>query len=247
MLAVQFEKTGENAQIDLNDYIKPSTVGTFNWDDGSPDPDYPAPTIRVLKSTGAGYNIYYYINNCYETEESEEMMVGNYWANSDGFKASELDIQAIGDGFLYRAATMGESLTVNGQVHDALSITKTVNKANINKVFANSQPTALCLEGNVIPPATIPAGVFDWDEGSPDPEHPAPSIRVLKSTGAGYETYYFINNCYENEEAMDTMEGDHWADSDGFLCTYQKPTHVPALQSFYFRSVNGTGNLTIKK
>ena len=111
LVGVQFNKAGAAAGvIDMNDLITLSstiTPGEYNTDFAG------APEIQVLNAAGTGYNKFYYISDA--TDDNDDPLGFNCWADMEGYQLKDADKLAIGKGFWFKSAVAG-SITVAGEV-----------------------------------------------------------------------------------------------------------------------------------
>ena len=182
-----------------------------------------APQIQVQKTTGAGYDLYYYLNDAY-IEETDSTVKG--WADSTG-NYVDLTIDP-GVAFWFKVVASDTDVTVSGAVEADSSVDVTVPQNKFTLV-ANAYPTAITLNGSQMSSENL-VGV-DFDENLTF-QTTAPQIQVQKATGAGYDLYYYLNDAYI-EETDSTLKG--WADSTG---NYVSST-IPAGAGFWMKGVTG--------
>ena len=111
LVGTQFNKTGDAAgAIDVNDLITLSS----SIIPGEYDSDFVgAPEIQALNAAGTGYNKYYYISDA--TDDDDEPLGFNCWADIDGYQLKDSDKIAIGKGFWLKPSAAG-TITVAGEV-----------------------------------------------------------------------------------------------------------------------------------
>ena len=186
-----------------------------------------APQILVQKTSGAGYDNYYYLNDAY-IEETDSTTKG--WADSDG-NYVDLTIDP-GVAYWFKVVSSDADVTISGAVESGESVDVTVPQSKFTLV-ANAYPVAVTLNGSQMTSENL-AGV-DFDE-SFDFWTTAPQILVQKATGAGYDNYYYLNDAYI-EETDSTQKG--WADSDGNFVS----ATIPVGTGFWMKGV--TGEVTV--
>ena len=186
-----------------------------------------APQIQVQKASGAGYDLYYYLNDAY-IEATDSTTKG--WADSSGNYVN-LTIEP-GVAYWFKVVASDTDVTVSGAVENDDSVDVTVPQSKFTLV-ANAYPIAVTLNGAQMTSTDI-VGV-DFDEAMVF-QTTAPQIQVQKASGAGYDLYYYLNDAYI--EATDSTTSG-WADSSG---NYVSAT-IPVGAGFWMKGV--TGNVTL--
>ncbi len=207
MIGVQFEDVGGGA-ITFDDLI--TMTGVSAYDDGS------ANCAEILVSEGAGYLHYYYITDAWDS--SDKPLGHDAWA-FDGYECTASDLQALGNGFWFKApvAASGAKITVKGQV--LTNATATVSfPANEYAIIANPFPVDTCFAD------VTTTGVTAYEDGDDD------CAEILVSEGAGYLHYYYITDAWDADDKP--LNKDAWG-FDGYECV---GVNVPAGASFWIKS-----------
>ena len=232
MVAAQFESVGADATADLNKVLSMNGVEAVSYDDMFTS----GAEIQVLD--GSSYKYYYYINDA--LDENDNDVEGDVWADADGYVVTEADVLALGDGFWFhvRGSIANASITVAGQVSDATEMTKEiVGDASAKGVFnmiANPYPIATDL-ASVKTTGLVAVGYDDMFATGNE-------IQVLD--GISYKYYYYINDALDEND--NDVEGDVWADGDGYIVS--EADLIPAGQSFWVRGrQNGSMTFSIAK
>ena len=185
-----------------------------------------APQIQVQKAAGAGYDLYYFLNDAY-IEETDSTTKG--WADASG-NYVDLTIDP-GVAFWFKVVAADANVTVSGAVEtDEVEVSVPQNKFTL---VASAFPVALDLNGKSMTPETLVGADFDEDFNF---WTTAPQIQVQKTTGAGYDLYYYLNDAYI-EETDSTTKG--WADASGNFIS----ASVPAGAGFWMKGA--TGDVTL--
>ena len=217
LIGTQFDKAGEaTGAIDMNDLVSLSSEivpGTYDDDFAT------APMIQVLNASGSGYNLYYYISDA--TDSDDTPLGYNCWADTDGYELSEADRLSLGKGFWFKSQVSG-TVTISGEVLGSAS--KVVNFPGAQfYIMANPYPKAVSL-ANVATSGVTP-GLYDDDFAT------APMIQVLNSSATGYNLYYYISDATDSND--DPIGYNCWADTDGYVL---EGTQVDAGASFWIKS-----------
>ena len=183
-----------NDLIKLSDSIEPGT-----YDDGF----VTAPQIQVLAPSGLAYSMYYYISDA--TDDNDDPLGYDCWADSDGYELEADDMLTMGEGFWFKSPVAG-SLSFAGQVKGEASAVQTVPAGRFY-IMSNPFPTAFSL-ANVVTTGLTP-GLYD------DGFLTAPQIQVLAASGLAYSMYYYISDATDDND--DAVGYDCWADSDGYI------------------------------
>ncbi len=207
MIGVQFENVGSGA-IAFDDLI--TMTGVQAYGDGN------ANCAQILVSTASGYDPYYYITDAWDADDKE--LGHDAWAY-DGYECTAADLQALGNGFWFKApvAASGATITVKGQVYAQNSATVSF-PAGEYTIIANPFPVDTCFAD------VTTTGVTAYDDGS------ANCAQILVSTASGYDPYYYITDAWDADDKE--LGYDAWA-YDGYEC---EGTSVPAGASFWIKS-----------
>ena len=181
-----------------------------------------APRLDFLKPTGLGYNSFYYISDAYDGDDE---VTG--WC--DMYGDISYDEIPCGTAFWYIVPESESTYTTAGEVLSDATVTKDVD---VNKfmLIGNPWPIALSLK-NLI--TTLPAGEYDTMESA------APRIDVLKPTGLGYKSFYYISDAYEGDN-----EVTGWADMYGDI---PEEASAVAQEGFWVISPTSNGKITFTK
>ena len=223
MVGVQFNKAGGAVgSIDMNDLIKLSpeiTPGAFETDFVG------APEIQVFN--GTAYDMYYYISDA--TDDSDEPLGYNCWADGDGYQLKEADKLNLGKGFWFRSAQTG-TITVLGEVKAEADAVVSFPANNFD-IIANPFPKAFSF-ANVTTTGITP-GAFETDFVG------APEIQVFN--GTAYDMYYYISDATDAED--NPVGYDCWADGDGYIL---EGNQVERGASFWIKA-NAAGTMGFAK
>ena len=208
IIGAQFEGVGQNATVSFDQLLKPNQVGA--WEDGDDDLGN-APMI--MANVNGAYEYYYYISNA--TDENDDEVGFDCWADSDGYILTDSEIQALGNGFWIRFKQTATTPDMNfaGQVDNGSTVSVTL-KANDNKIVCNPFPTTLNLDNLSFADGITPG---EWADGD-DTLGNAPMIMAF--VNGTYQYYYYISNAVDEDE--NDIGYDCWADSDGFILPTSK-------------------------
>lgn len=190
-----------------------------------------APQILVQKTSGAGYDSYYFLNDAY-IEETDSTTKG--WADSNGNYVNLTIDPCVA--YWFKVVSGDSDVTTSGQVenHGSVDITVPQNKFTL---VGNAYPMAITLNGTQMTSSDIVGVNFDEELNF---QTTAPQILVQKASGAGYDSYYFLNDAYI-EETDSTTTG--WADSNGNYVS----TTIPVGAGFWSKGVTGEVTFTFSK
>ena len=224
LIGVQFNDAASATKgtIDMNDLIKLSsefTPGTYESDFAG------APEIQVLNAAGTGYDMYYYISDA--TDDNDDPLGYNCWADIDGYQLKDADKLSLGKGFWFKASASG-TITIAGEVLSEANIVQQF-PANQFSIMANPFPVDFSL-ANVTTTGITP-GTYDADFVG------ASEIQVLNSSASGYDMYYYISDATDSND--DPVGYNCWADIDGYILS---GTQVGAGAAFWIKG-NAAGSL----
>ena len=224
--AAQFQDV-QSGEVDVSKVVTGLT--SVSYDDNF-DFWTTAPQIQVQKSEGAGYDIYYYLTDGYVDDETYE----EGWCDSAG---TLVDLKlAPGVAFWIKNPNNDASLVVSGAVENGDSIDITVPQNKFTLV-ANAFPMSVTLNGAQMTSSDIVSVSYDDDFNF---WNTAPQIQIQKSTGAGYDIYYYLTDGYVDDETF--REG--WCDSAGTLIT---DASIPVGAGFWMKGVTGDVTLNFAK
>ncbi len=226
MIGVQFNDATDTTKgtIDMNKLIKLSasiTPGTYDSNFVG------APEIQVLSASG-GYEMYYYISDA--TDDNDDPLGYDCWADSDGYELKDADKLVLGKGFWFKSMAAG-SISVAGEVKAEADATVSF-PANAFFIMSNPFPKAFSLAS--VTTTGIAPGTYDANFVG------ASEIQVLKSSG-GYEMYYYISDATDSND--DPVGYNCWADSDGYIL---EGNQVDAGASFWIKG-NAAGTIGFTK
>ena len=226
LIGVQFNDAADATKgaIDMNALIKLSsdfTPGTYDSDFAG------APEIQVLKPSG-GYNKYYYISDA--TDDDDQPLGYNCWADTDGYELKDADKLALGKGFWFHASASG-SIAVAGEVKAEASAVVSF-PANQFAIIANPFPIGFSFAD--VTSTGITPGTYDADFAG------ASEIQVLKAAG-GYNKYYYISDATDDND--NPVGYNCWADTDGYILDGNQ---VEAGESFWIKG-NAAGTMGFTK
>ena len=227
LIGVQFNDAADATKgtIDMNKLIKLSaaiTPGTY--DSNFVD----TPEILVLKASG-GYERYYYISDA--TDDNDDELGYNCWADSDGYELKDADKLTLGKGFWFKSPKVSGSITVAGEVTAEASKVTSFSAGNY-EIIANPFPKAFSFADVTV--TGITPGTYDANFVG------ASEILTLKASG-GYERYYYISDATDSND--DYVNYNCWADSDGYILDGNQ---VEAGESFWIKG-NAAGTMGFSK
>ena len=228
LIGVQFNDTASASKgsVDMNTLIKLSetiTPGTYDADFAG------APELLVLNAAGTGYDKYYYISDA--TDDNDDPLGYDCWADGDGYELEDADKLILGKGFWFKSATAG-SITVSGEV--TASADQLVSfPANTYAIIANPSPVAFSF-ANVTTTGITP-GTYDADFAG------ASEILTLNAAATGYDKFYFISDATDDND--DPVGYNCWSDGDGYIL---EGNQVEAGASFWIKG-NAAGTMGFTK
>jgi len=227
LIGVQFNDAASatKGSIDMNSLIGlSSTIPPGTYDSDFAD----TPEILVVTASG-GYDAYYYISDA--TDENDDPLGYNCWADSDGYELTDAAKLLLGKGFWFKSPKVSGTITTSGEV--CAEAAKVVAfPANMYDIVANPFPTALSF-ANVTMTGITP-GTYDADFAG------ASEILTLTAAG-GYEAYYYISDATDTND--DPVGYNCWADSDGYILDGDQ---VQAGESFWIKG-NAAGTIGFTK
>ena len=222
MIGVQFEGTDSNAMT-----VDALVKGDYTGVDYDENYAFFGTAPQIQRWTGAGYTYYYYLNDGWYDNGTED---GDYkagWADSYGNIAT--DTLEPGEAVWFKATTGDCTVQTSGQIYEGE--TEVICASGKFTMLANATPIELDLNDTDQVTYSGLVGV-DYDEnyaffGT------APQIQMW--TGAGYTYYYYLNDgWYDNG----TEDGDYkagWCDSYGNIVTDK----IPVGRGFWVKATNG--------
>ncbi len=228
LIGVQFNDAADATKgtIDMNTLIKLSssiTPGTYDSNFSG------APEIQVLNAAGTGYEMYYYISDA--TDDNDDPLGYNCWADSDGYELKDADKLVMGKGFWFKSMVAG-SISVAGEVKAEASAVVAF-PANAFFIMSNPFPKAFSLAG--VTTTGITPSTYDSNFSG------ASEIQVLNAAATGYEMYYYISDATDSND--DPVGYNCWADSDGYIL---EGNQVDAGASFWIKG-NASGTIGFTK
>ena len=220
MIGVPFESVGAGSgTITFDDLIKLNGIEAY--EEGDSD------CAQIQVRVGNGYNMYYYISDAWDADDKP--LNRDAWS-PDGYECTVADIQALGDGFWFKApvAASGAYITTKGQVTSEVSIPISFAGGGSYNIIANPFPTDVCLAD------VTTTGVTAYEEGDSD------CAQIQVRVGNGYNMYYYISDAWDADDKP--LNRDAWS-PDGYECL---PTDViSAGASFWVKSNDsGSGSIT---
>jgi len=221
MIGVPFEEVGGDGTISFDKLIKLNGIQAYE------DGDANCAQIQVRE--GNGYAMYYYITDAWDANDEE---LGHDAWSPDGYECTAADIQALGNGFWFKAPVAAEGATIStiGQVSDANEISVSFPGGGSYNIVANPFPTDISFAD------VTTTGVTALEDGD------ANCAQIQVREGNGYAMYYYITDAWD---ANDEERGyDAWS-PDGYECV---GTSVAKGASFWIKSNDaGTGTITFSK
>ena len=228
LVAVQFDDTASatKGSIDMNQLIGLSedfTPGTYEADFAG------APEIQVLNAAGTGYNKYYYISDA--TDDNDDPLGYNCWADMDGYELKDADKLTLGKGFWFHASATG-SITIKGEVTAEAS--KVINfPANQFMIMANPFPVGFSFAD--VTTTGITPGTYEADFAG------ASEVQVLNAAATGYNKFFYSSDATDSND--DPVGYNCWADMDGYILDGNQ---VEAGASFWIKA-NAAGSMGFTK
>lgn len=228
LIGVQYNDAASvtKGSIDMNDLIGLSstiTPGTYDSSFAG------APELLVLNAAGTGYDMYYYISDA--TDDNDDPLGYDCWADTDGYELKDTDKLVMGKGFWFKSMTAG-TITVRGEVKAEADATVTF-PANNYVILANPFPEAFSLAN--ITTTGITPGTYDASFAG------ASEILTLNATATGYDMYYYISDATDSND--DPVGYNCWADTDGYIL---EGNQVDAGASFWIKG-NAAGSIGFTK
>jgi len=228
LIGVQFNdaSSATKGTIDMNALIKLSdeiTPGTYDSSFAG------APEMQVLNAAGTGYNKYYYISDA--TDDNDDPLGYDCWADGDGYELKDADKLVVGKGFWFKSMVAG-SITVKGEVKAEASDVVAF-PANAFFIMSNPFPEGFSF-ANVtttgITPSTYDASFAGASE-----------IQVLNAAATGYNKFYYISDATDTND--DPVGYNCWSDGDGYIL---EGNQVEAGASFWIKG-NAAGTMGFTK
>ncbi len=228
LISVQFNDAADavKGSIDMNSLIKLSasiTPGTYDASFAG------APEIQVLNAAGTGYNKYYYISDA--TDDNDDPLGYNCWADTDGYELKNADKLVMGKGFWFKSALAG-TITVSGEVKAEASA---VVEFPENAFFIMSNPFPKDFSFADVTTTGVTPGTYDASFAG------ASEIQVLNAAATGYDKYYYISDATDSND--DPVGYNCWSDTDGYILDGNQ---VSAGASFWIKA-NGAGTMGFSK
>ena len=193
-----------------------------------------AAQIQVPNALG-GYDIYYYLNDGWFDDGSEEGDVKAGWSDGSG---NLIDAELTpGVAAWFKSVPADGSATIAGAV--PADVSKSIDCPTGFALRANAFPTQIALNSDKVT-ATGIVGV-DFGDGI-EFVNLAPQLQVPNALG-GYDIYYYLNDAWfdDGSEEGDVTAG--WSDGSGNLVD----AVIPAGQGFWTKGVTGAFTLTFTK
>ena len=228
LVGVQFNDATDatKGKVDMNNLISLSseiTPGTYEASFAG------APEMQVLNAMGTGYDMYYYISDA--TDDNDEPLGRNCWADMDGYELKDADKLVMGKGFWFRSMKAGTISTV-GEVSAKAS---DVKEFPANQFFIMSNPFPKAFSFANVTTTGITTSTYDASFAG------ASEIQVLNASATGYDMYYYISDA---TDAQDEYVGYNcWADMDGYVL---EGNQVEAGASFWIKG-NAAGTMGFTK
>ena len=232
LIGTQFQGVGADAQIEMSKLLTLQGVKAVGFDDMIEQ------GAEILVLSGVNYKHYYLINDAFDADDNP--VEGAVWADLDGYVITPEDVFSLGQGFWLKipSAVCGEAptVTVAGEVTPAAdySINVAGNADGSYAIISNPYPVDADL--SLITVTGLTAVGFDdmIDAGN----------EVLVLSGVNYKHYYWINDAFDSND--DPVEGEVWADLDGYVVTDADKISVG--ESFWFRArQNGSLKFSLAK
>lgn len=213
----------------INDIITSGVQGV-DWDE---DDIWMKTAAQIqVPATSGGYTTYYYLNDGYVDDGTEEGAEAKGWCDMGG--------SIVDDEFTPGVAAWFKSVPADGSATISGAVSKdayqTVGCPVGFALRANTFPVTVTLNTTAMTSEDI-VGV-DWDEDDVWMKT-APQIQV-PSTSGGYTTYYYLNDGYVDDGTEEGAEASGWCDMGGSIVS----DTIPAGQGFWTKGV--TGAFTIK-
>ena len=227
LIGVQFNDAASATKglIDMNALIKlSSTITPGTYDSNFVD----TPEILVLKASG-GYEKYYYISDA--TDDNDDELGYNCWADMDGYELKDADKLVLGKGFWFKSPKVAGTISVAGEV--VTEANKVVSfPSGSYEIVANPYPKAFSFADMTV--TGITPGTYDANFAG------ASEILTLKASG-GYEKYYYISDATDTNDEY--VGYNCWSDMDGYILSGNQ---VEAGESFWIKG-NAAGTIGFTK
>lgn len=228
LVGVQFNDAADatKGKIDMNSLLSLSaeiTPGTYESDFAG------APEMQVLNAAGNGYNKYYYISDA--TDDNDDPLGYNCWADMDGYELKDADKLVMGKGFWFKSMNAG-TITTAGEVSAEAD---SVVEFPANQFFIMSNPFPKAFSFANVTTTGITTGTYDSDFAG------ASEIQVLNAAATGYNKYYYISDATDAND--DYVNYNCWADMDGYIL---EGNQVDAGASFWIKG-NAAGTIGFTK
>ena len=228
LVGVQFNDAADatKGKIDMNSLLSLSaeiTPGTYEASFAG------APEMQVLNAAGTGYDMYYYISDA--TDDNDEPLGYNCWADMDGYELKDADKLVMGKGFWFRSMKAG-TITTAGEVSAEASA---VMAFPANQFFIMSNPFPKAFSFANVTTTGITTSTYDASFAG------ASEIQVLNAAATGYDMYYYISDATDaNDEYVNY---NCWSDMDGYIL---EGNQVDAGASFWIKG-NAAGTMGFAK
>ena len=227
MVGVQFE--GVNAQpMTIGELVKGDFLAVPNNDDA-----FLSTANQIQHWTGSAYNKYYYLEDAWYDDGTEEGAYKLGWA--DGYGELTADTLAPGDAAWFKATTGACTILVAGQVYSGeTEVTCTSGKFTM---VANATPVPICLNDstkvefeNLVPVANN------------DDQFLTTATQVQEWTGSAYNKYYYISDAWYDDGSEEGAYKEGWADGYGEFTS----ENIPVGRGFWVKANTGTFKITFK-
>ena len=192
-----------------------------------------AAQIQIPSATG--YNVYYYLNDGWYDDGSEEGATKAGWCDGDGVIANaEIDSMVA---FWFKSVPSDATATIAGAVpstKDTADVDCPVNFA----LRANAFPKAVAFNSDTMQTVNIVGVDFDEDYNwmTTAPQIQVPSV-------SGYTVYYYLNDGWYNDGTDEGATKAGWCDGNGVIVN----DVIPAGQGFWTKGTTGAFKLLFTK
>lgn len=227
MVGVQFE--GVNAQpMTIGELVKGDFLAVPNNDDA-----FLSTANQIQHWTGSGYDLYYFLEDAWYDDGSEDGAYKEGWA--DVYGELTADTLAPGDAAWFKATTGACTITVAGQVYSGETEVTCVNGKFT--MVANATPVPFCLnDSEKIEFENLVAVANNNDEFL------STAAQVQEWTGSGYNLYYYISDAWYDDGSEDGAYKEGWADVYGEYTAEL----IPVGRGFWVKANTGTFKITFK-
>ena len=213
----------------INDIV--SGVQGVDFGDGT---TFSMTAAQIQIPNGIGYDTYYYLNDGWFDDGTEEGDVKPGWCDIAG---NLVDAEITpGIAAWFKSVPSDGSATVAGAV--PADATKDVDCPTGFALRANTFPTAITLNTDKMTSANI-VGV-DFGDGT---TFSAEAVQIQIPNGVGYDTYYYLNDGWFDDGTEEGAVKPGWCDIAGNLVDAE----ISAGQGFWTKGVTGAFTLTFKK